>query len=263
MRTPAYARDALATVVRRLRVARASPEAVWRRGTAHEVGWWRDWVAEQGRRWPEEFEERLDPSAPLREELIVELLPAIPRDPVRILDVGAGPATSLGKTHPGRTLEIVAVDPLAREYERLWREAGRRPPVPTEPCSGERLVERFGRGRFDVAYARNALDHTIDPLAVVEQMVEVVADDGYVVLRHAQNEGEKAGYRGLHQWNLGVEGGDLVVRRPGRTTNVSAALAGRAEVACRVEGETLTCVLRKARPMSGVRTADVEGAQDP
>jgi hypothetical protein len=231
--------------LRRLHASLAGQERFWRRGLAHEAGWWERWIVQEGRRWPDEFRERLDPETPLREELIVELLPSIARDPVRVLDVGAGPATSLGKVHPERTLEIVAVDPLADEYAALWRNAGIRPPVPTERGTGERLVERFGTAAFDIAYARNALDHTIDPLAVVEQMLEVIGDSGYVVLRHSQNEATKARYRGLHQWNIALEGSDLVVHRPRHKVNLSAELAARAVVTCRLNGETVTCVISK------------------
>jgi SAM-dependent methyltransferase len=237
--------EPLEGLLRRLHASLAGQETFWRRGLAHEVGWWERWIVQKGRRWPDEFRERLDPQTPLREELIVELLPSIAHDPVRVLDVGAGPATSLGKVHPERTLEIVAVDPLADEYAALWRNAGIRPPVPTERGTGERLVERFGTAAFDIAFARNALDHTIDPLTVVEQMLEVVRESGYVVLSHSQNEATKARYRGLHQWNIALEGSDLVVRRPRHEINLSAELAGRAVVMCRQNGETVTCVISK------------------
>lgn len=239
--------ESLAGRLRQLRASLEAKETFWRRGLPHEVDWWERWIADEGRRWPDEFRERLDPETQLDEELIVELLPSVPRDPVRILDVGAGPATSLGKRHPERELRIVAVDPLADEYAALWRRAGVQPPVPTERGTGERLAELFGAGAFDIAYARNALDHTIDPLAVVEQMLEVVGESGYVVLRHSRNEAAKARYRGLHQWNLALgSGGDLVLSRPRHRINVSAALAGRAELACRQEDETVTCVIRKS-----------------
>jgi SAM-dependent methyltransferase len=238
-------RERLAGQLRRMHAFLTGPETFWRRGLAHEIGWWERWIVQKGRRWPDDFRDRLDSKTPLREELIVDLLPSIAHDPVRVLDVGAGPATSLGKVHPERALEIVAVDPLADEYATLWRDAGIRPPVPTERGTGERLVERFGTAAFDIAYARNALDHMIDPLAVVEQMLAVVADGGYVVLRHSQNEATKARYRGLHQWNIALEGSDLVVRRPRHRINLSAELAGRAVVTCRQNDEAVTCVISK------------------
>jgi len=258
--------ERLAGQVRRLYASLAGQETFWRRGLAHEAGWWERWIVQEGRRWPDEFRERLDPETPLREELIIELLPCIGHDPVRVLDVGAGPATSLGKVHPERTLEIVAVDPLADEYATLWRNADLRPPVPTQRGSGERLVERFGTAAFDIAYVRNALDHMIDPLAVVEQMLAVVGDSGYVVLRHSQNEATKARYRGLHQWNIVLEASNLVVHGPRHKINVSAALAGRAVVTCRQNGETVMCVISKrppAKPLHAPAEAKASAARTP
>ena len=238
--------ELLAGPLRRLRAVLTGQEAFWGRGLTHEVGWWRRWITEGGRRWPDEFRARLDPETPLREILIEALLPSIAHDPVRILDVGAGPATSLGKVHPGRALRITAVDPLADEYAALWRDVGILPPVPTMRGTGERLVELFGRAAFDIAYARNALDHTIDPLAVVEQMLEVVDENGYVVLSHSRNEATKARYRGLHQWNISLDGDELVVSRPRRRINLSRELGGRAVLACGREGETVTCVISRS-----------------
>ena len=39
--------------------------------------------------------------------------------PARVLDVGAGPLSSLGTHVPGRDVEIIAVDPLADIYDEL------------------------------------------------------------------------------------------------------------------------------------------------
>jgi SAM-dependent methyltransferase len=232
--------------LRRFLAARTSAARFWRRGVAHEVAWWEAWIASGGKRWPEEFRERLDPEAPLREPLLLELLPSLPDDPVRVLDVGAGPITSLGRAAPGRRVEVTAVDPLADDYARLWAEAGIEPPVRTERCAGEELVARFGRGRFDVAYARNALDHTVDPPAVVRQMLDVVRPGGYVVLRHSRDEGEKARYEGLHQWNLRLEEDRLVIARPGRVESLTEGLPETVSADCRRDGETIICVLRQA-----------------
>jgi hypothetical protein len=58
---------------------------------------------------------------------------------------------------------VRAVDPLANKYNRLLEDAGLAPTIRTEAVDGEKLVERFGRDRFDIAYSRNALDHTADP----------------------------------------------------------------------------------------------------
>ncbi len=237
------------SLLRRLRVAARSPERVWERGLAHELGWWEAWIAANGRRWPETYRDRLDPEATLEEPLVVECLDALSSTVISILDVGAGPCTSLGKTYPGKRLEITPVDPLAEEYNRLWACKGIAPPVPTRACRGEELHARFGSERFDIAYARNALDHTADPALVIRNMVSVVRRGGFVVLRHSANEAVKADYRGLHQWNFSIRGVDLVVRRLRQTVNVSELLRGEASGRCEFvrdeEDEWITAVLVK------------------
>jgi SAM-dependent methyltransferase len=239
----------LESLIRRLRVATHRPRSVWERGLPHEVAWWGAWIAEDGRRWPEVYRERLDPTTELSEPLLVECIEAIPTTRISILDVGAGPCTSVGKTYPGKLLEITPVDPLAEEYNRLWAREGITPPVPTQACRGEELCAHFGSDRFDIAYARNALDHTADPALVIRNMVGVVRSAGFVVLRHSANEAVKADYRGLHQWNFGLRGADLVVRRLRKTFNLSELLSGEALVRTahvRDEaGEWITAVLVK------------------
>jgi hypothetical protein len=74
-------------------------------------------------------------------------------------DTGSG----VGVTTRFVAVGVRAVDPLANKYNRLLEDAGLAPTIRTEAVDGEKLVERFGRDRFDIAYSRNALDHTADP----------------------------------------------------------------------------------------------------
>jgi SAM-dependent methyltransferase len=124
---------------------------------------------------------------------------------------------------------IVAVDPLADEYDRLLEDAGLEPPVRTICVAGEDLLEHFDRGTFDIAYATNALDHSADPLGIISNMVALVRPGGIVLLRHKRNEGESAHYGGLHQWNFDVDDGRLVLWNDAVRMDVGAALDGRAE----------------------------------
>lgn len=203
----------------------------WRARKRSEVDFWAAWLvgAPGTEQWASDRESRLDPNTEIRDPLVRAELERIPTDEVTILDVGAGPVTSLGFRYPGKTLTIVPVDPLADEYERVLREADLDPPIRTISVAGEALLKHFGPRRFDIAYASNALDHSADPFTIISNMVAVVRTGGIVLLRHKRNEGEQARYGGLHQWNFDVVDDNLLVWDNAVEVNVGSALEGRAE----------------------------------
>ncbi len=203
---------------------------VWRTRRSTEVDFWADWLvgAPGTEQWARDREERLAPETEIRDPLVREELARNPAGEISIIDVGAGPITWLGYRYPGKTLRIVAIDPLADEYDRLLRDARLEPPVRTSRVSGEDILEHFGPRTFDIAYATNALDHSADPLGIICNMVAVVRSGGVVLLRHKRNEGESARYGGLHQWNFDVVEGRLRLWNDGAELDVGSALEGRA-----------------------------------
>jgi SAM-dependent methyltransferase len=216
------------------------------RALREEVGYWEGWLATDGGNYPEDYARRIDPGAEVDDPALRSVLASIPEGTVSILDVGAGPLSIVGCRFPGLELTIVAVDPLADKYNRLLHKKGLEPPVRTQALAGERLVAEFGEDRFDIAYAHNALDHAVDPAVIIEQMLAVVRPGGHVVLRHSLNEAVQQNYVELHQWNMDERSGELVIWRPGAITNMTHALAGRAEVLCWTEtADTVFCVITK------------------
>jgi SAM-dependent methyltransferase len=203
---------------------------LWRRRRSDEVDFWAGWLtgAPGTEQWASDRDERFDPSTEIRDPLVRAELEANPDEEISILDVGAGPVTWLGFRYPGKTLTIVAVDPLADEYDRLLAEAELHPPVHTVAVSGEALLEHFGSRRFDIAYASNALDHSADPLAIISNMVALVREGGVVLLRHKRNEGQQALYGGLHQWNFDARDDRLVLWNEVTEIDVGEALERRA-----------------------------------
>jgi SAM-dependent methyltransferase len=231
---------------------RAARKVVWReKGVSHELEFWTRWFKTSGYLWPDDFRRRLDAEAPLEERLIVDRLPELQADPVTILDVGAGPLTFLGKRSPGRSLRITPVDALADEYDRLLAEFRIEPPVRTVLCPGEKLLDRFPTETFDIAYARNSLDHSYDPLAIIRNMISVVKPGGFVITRLVRAEGEHQNYSGFHQWNFDVENGHLVLWNKATKHDVTKAVDDvvRAETFRDDEGggDWIVCVMRKTR----------------
>ena len=203
---------------------------VHRAGLRGELAWWRGYIETRGGDWPEDLQHRLDPDASLLEPLIADRLARFDRASVRVLDVGAGPVSVLGKTHGDVRLEITAVDPLGEQYATLLAEAGIEPGVRTQPCRGEDVAQRFGPAVFDIAYSRNALDHSADPLAIVRAMLTTVVPGGFVALRHYQCEAENNGYVDLHNWNFDVDGEALLIWGPYGKHDLGAELGGEATV---------------------------------
>jgi SAM-dependent methyltransferase len=202
----------------------------WQRRKKTEFDFWAGWLvgAPGTEEWESDRQSRMAPDTEITDPLVREELQRSPAEAVSILDVGAGPVTKLGFRYPGKTITIVAVDPLADEYESLLREADLRPPVRTIRVAGEALLEHFGSGTFDIAYASNALDHSADPFKIITNMTAVVRPAGVVLLRHKRNEGESARYGGLHQWNFDVDGERLILWNNAVEVDVRSELAGRA-----------------------------------
>ena len=103
--------------------------AAWQEGIPSEVAFWDNYIASQGGMWPEDFAIRMDPQLPLQQN-VIEVFPEAVERELKILDVGAGPLTYLGKVWPGHTLDITAIDPLADEYATIFaKSAWQLPPV--------------------------------------------------------------------------------------------------------------------------------------
>lgn len=202
----------------------------WRARKRRETKFWAAWLvgAPGTEEWASDREARLAPDTEVRDPFLRAELERIPAEDISILDVGAGPLTKLGYRYPGKTLTIVAVDPLADDYDRLLRDAGLDPPLRTIPVAGEALLEHFGSRTFDIACATNSLDHSADPFTIISNMVAVVRTGGIVLLRHKRNEGESARYEGLHQWNFDVVDGNLLLWNNAVEVNVGSALEGSA-----------------------------------
>lgn len=200
----------------------------WEAGIASELAFWRRWLRDRGGRWAQDYAFRMDPDAPLQQS-IGQWLPAAALA-VDILDVGAGPVTSLGKRWPGVEVRIRACDALGEHYATLPFPPGA-PPVKTEQCDSERLLQVFAPDQFDIVHARNTLDHSYEPMAAIHAMVAVTRPGGVIILDHAANEARNEGYRGLHQWNFFVAESTLWLENRQTRHDVVAALGPVVDIA--------------------------------
>lgn len=217
------------------RLQAAKSYKTWKKELPSEVGFWKTWIGDEIiPSWQEERRQRLDPTTPLQ-DMMRDLIKAPVGATIRLLDVGAGPATVLGKVWPKRTVVITAIDPLADEFNRMLDEYDVKVPVRTKLGDGEHLADIVPSDSFDLAYANNAIDHSYDPLKVIQGMVRAVKPGCWVVLEHSVNEAEHEAYHGLHQWNFCAEDGKFVIWNKHQHIVVEDHLPQAAEVRAEVE----------------------------
>ncbi len=199
---------------------------VWSHGLLDELQYWQRALAPGSK---EGYDNRFLPDLEL-EDCFKELITVPPGGTIRILDVGAGPVTSVGKKWGDRKIEITPIDPLAEPYEKLLREMKRLPPVLTQKGDGEKIAQLFPPDHFDFVHSRNAIDHSYDPMLIIRQMVEVLKPGCYVYLFHVRNVADMEEHRGLHQWNFDIRDERFIIAGMKETVWVDAELKGIAEV---------------------------------
>ena len=192
-------------------------------GLGMEAYFWRRWLKTRGLRWPQEYERRLDPTRAL-DAALQPYVAALSSASLRLLDVGAGPITSIGYQYPGKQLDVTAVDVLAPKYEQLLARYRVTPPVRTVYAEAEHLTRTLAANSFDIVHARNSLDHMRDPFAAVQEMVKTAKPGGVVLLIHKVDEGAQQHYLGLHQWNICERSGNCVLWNPAQEINVTERL---------------------------------------
>ncbi len=111
----------------------------WQEALPEEITFWEDYIGTRGGRWPEVFEDRMQPNRSFP-DWIGQKVQVGANEVLRAIDVGCGPLTALGPVWNDRQVEIVAVDPLADEYNRIFAKNGLTPPIAPEHCEAELLV---------------------------------------------------------------------------------------------------------------------------
>ncbi|KAF4694018.1 hypothetical protein FOZ60_009456 [Perkinsus olseni] len=157
---------------------------------------------------------------------------------MRILNAGSGPLTPTyqdceiefsGDRRIMVRVPVDSADALGRYYasiiDSLQLTPLSRPPM---PCPVEELWRCYPANYFAVTHMVNALDHSYDPMAGLRHLLHVTAPGGYVLLRHAENEGVPGGFRfGLHQWAFTVDSqGHFIIWNPSGRIDATDAFEG-------------------------------------
>jgi SAM-dependent methyltransferase len=215
----------------------------WDQGVRSEVHFWRNWIAQRGGVWADDYVARLDPERPFS-KFVESQFPFPEGQLVEILDVGAGPITCLGYASDRYKINITATDALANAYDAMLAQAELVPPVRTQKCRAEELEDYFGSRRFDVCHSRNALDHCIDPRGAILSMCRLLRPDGLLFIEVYRNEGQP-NYEGLHNWNFDSDGDDFVLWRSGETYNITRDTAEFGAAKLHSQGRSLVFMVTR------------------
>ena len=202
----------------------------WRLGIRNEILFWDKYFKEKGLQWSANYHLRLDPTLQLQEN-ISKLIPE-DNETVDILDVGAGPLTYLGKVYENKIIKITAVDPLAKEYDKLLEKYSVDPLVRTEELEAEKLTKRFEENSFDLVFARNCIDHSFSPEKAILEMIKVCKRKCYILMMHIPNEAENENYKGLHQWNFSSDNGEFIISSKNDKVNFSDKFSHLCKAKC-------------------------------
>lgn len=214
----------------------------WAKGVSYEVEFWDRWFSLRGGEWPDDFQARLRSDTVFSYEAVDDL----GLDAPKVLDVGAGPMTTLGKIYKGSPLSITAVDPLAVIYDVLADKYKIDRPVKTTQGFAEDLSAIFQPNSFDVVFCTNALDHSFDPMRGLEEMLLVCNIGGVVALEHQINEAEAEKYQGFHQWNFDTdERGHFIIWNQSQRWNATEHFESMAIVQTRRNENWLTVSAKK------------------
>lgn len=129
------------------------------------------------------------------------------------LDVGSGPTSQFHTRDikDDERLKVIVVDPLAEVYRELHERYKTGYDIECVEGYGEELHKLFQEERFHLVYTQNAMDHSQNPVEFFKSCYDVVSDGGYLIVHGFIKEGTAARWIGLHNWDIEVDGDDLLL----------------------------------------------------
>lgn len=218
----------------------------WENGKESETGFWNQWFKTKGLQWQDDYKTRFSKNRLIQDDL-VELIDTT-QEEIKILDVGSGPATSLGTFLPNhKHVTLIAVDPLAKVYQTLYKKYNQYPATQTQYGEVEHLSGQFHKNSFDLIHMGNALDHSYNPILGIQEMLKVLKPNCYIFLQHNINEAENEHYEGFHQWNFVIIKGDFVIWNKEEKYNVTEIFKKKADITCKMSHNWITVYIKKIK----------------
>lgn len=120
-----------------------------------------------------------------------------------VLDCGSGAVSILRGTVPASNL--LAIDPLGEEYEKLFDYAAHNVSPPLA-FACEELEGVLWHEQFDIVHISNALDHTQNPAQAYIRLLGAIQPGGHLVIQGFVNEATHENWQGMHQYNINIDG---------------------------------------------------------
>lgn len=169
-------------------------------GFAHEIDFWK-WFVESDRFLLNWVRPNVNPEIRANHPDVAQCFDNFYHESnsreLAVLDVGSGALPWIKGIIPA--MNLVACDPLAEEYEKIfdYKAHGQISPV---KAFAESLP--FDDNSFDIVHCSNALDHTQNPYKAILEMERVCRPGGMILIQGFENEAIHEGWQGLHQWNI-------------------------------------------------------------
>lgn len=195
----------------------------WKSATQEELVFWRNTIENPDSKHYHNFKKRCEPNKPLND--FVEKYCSTRTNNI-ILDVGSGPISIVGTTHKLIDFEVIAIDPLANEYHKILLDNKVYQATTPISLAGEDISQMFQNNYFDIAYARNSIDHSLNPVKIVSNMINVVKPDGFIVMTHIHKQAPPC-CNGLHNWSFTKKLDDFIIKTLECEINVSELFADR------------------------------------
>lgn len=170
------------------------------KAVSHELSFWTKFVnTKQFKTW---IADHPTPELEAGQPEVVTLLKGLPPG-AAILDVGSGVVSVLN----GLRINVLATDPLADLYACIFDYKAHNIPRPMAVAAEDLQFENA----FDAVHMRNALDHTQDPLLVIDNLVKACKPGGFIIIHGFENEADFEKREGFHQTNLSIKKGTLAL----------------------------------------------------
>jgi SAM-dependent methyltransferase len=223
---------------------------------------WQKWLGPECP-WPQARAERLQKGRPLPQWAAACAPPGLTH--LRILDVNAGPVTSLGVRSSTLDVELIPIDELARNYDRLLDEMQVVPPLRTQFCNPEDCLTTFGNSAFDCIYSHNGLFTSEDPVPFYQSLLQCLRPSGSLIFFLDFTEDPHVPQRNAMRFFHMVRNDRVIIVQKGFRRDLADMLP-QACITFAIEGNLLRLEMRPQRvpvPLSPAQPAARQGQDLP